>query len=255
MSDPHPEREPDRPDPVSAVRPLLREPDSIADATDLELRLGALTDWLRERRDYVRGWLLARARERQAEDGAAPTWRIPGVTVTLTDPKPKPYVTDSDAFGRWLAARAGADPDSVDVPPGGMVELTDDVAVHARVSVGNAALADFTFAMQTTDPADRNSVAGVAEAFYERVAVDRQVIVSDDVLDRLHGAGEILVLDTGDGYDAIDGESGEFVPGVAVRPPGDATIQLRPSQATRTAVRQELDGALYPPVDRRSHLD
>lgn len=253
MTDRSDTEQPDRVDAVSAVAPLLREPDSVADAVDVDLRLGALGDWLKERRDYVRGWLLAHARDRRDEDGAAPTWRIDGATVSLTDPHPKPYVADDDAFGRWYAARQGVDPDDVDVLPGGLAHLTDDVAVRAAVTASDAALSAFVGAMQAIDPLDRDGVARVAETFRSRVTVERRVVVSQGLLDRLIDANEAVVAGTDDGgYCVVAGGSGEVIPGVSVRPPGESTIQIRPSQAVRGSVRRELDAALDLPstVDR-----
>lgn len=248
--------QPDRPDPVSAVRPLLREPASVADAADLDLRLAALADWLKERRDYVRDWLLSTALDRHAEDGAAPTWRLDGATVTLTDPKPKPYVADADAFGRWYAARCDVDVDAVVVRPGSTERATDDVAVHVRVSAPEAALADFAVAMMMVDTDDYDATVGTARRLAASLTVERQVIVADGLLDSLVEEGAVVVAATDDGgYCAFVAVSGEVVPGVSVRPPADPTIQLRPSQATRDRVRRELDTVLHPPSTRRPGLD
>lgn len=247
--------QPDRPDPVSAVRPLLREPASVADAADLDLRLAALADWLKERRDYVRDWLLSTALDRHAEDGAAPTWRLDGATVTLTDPKPKPYVADADAFGRWWAARCGADVDAVEVRPGSVEHATDDVAVRTRVSAPEAALADFAVAMRMVDTDDHDATVGTARRLAASLTVEREIVVADGLLDRLVDTAEVVVAFTeAGGYDVVAG-SGELVPGVSVRPPADPTIQLRPSQAVRDRVRRELDDALHPPSTRRPGLD
>lgn len=245
--------QPDRVDAVSAVRPLLREPDSVADAVDLDLRLDALADWLKERRNYVRAWLLDTALDRHAEDGAAPTWRLDGTTVSLTDPKPKPYVADSDAFARWYATRSGADVDAAELTPGAMTPLDDDVAVFAHVTVSNAALAAFAEAIEADR--SRDALADAAEALAPHVTVERQVVIPTDLLDRLVETADVVIASTDDGHVAIDAASGEVVPGVKVRPPGQPTIQVRPSQATRGTVRRELDEALHPPSTRRPDLD
>lgn len=81
--------------------------EDLAELCRLEARIGALT----VRKKALRDSLLVVGLKVLAEEGAAPTWRVPSYgTVGVTNPQPKPIVVDSEVLMAWLVERYGEDP-------------------------------------------------------------------------------------------------------------------------------------------------
>lgn len=223
---------------------LHREPSSIAEAMDLHLRLGTLSSWVDDRKKAVAGWVQDRAETRLAEDGAAPTWRLPQGTVVLTDPVPSARIVDQEAFARWyVTAFLGRDPDEA---PEERAHWFDDRVMRRTVAHAESVdLLDFLDADAAGDPGAVNLLRG-------RISVDVEWLVGDATLDDLlagklhHLAGErpALVVDT-DRLVVVDQATGEApIPGTTVSPPNRRTVQMRPGTNAKQQVRSELNELL-----------
>jgi len=248
-------------DPQAEVQGVLhREPTSIAEALDLDARLGALSGWVNDRKRAVSGWVHDKAEARREEDGAAPTWRMDQGTVLLTDPDPKPRLTDHEAFGRWyVTVLLGRDPD--EKSPEGEYLLRFDNRVARRVVATcpsdvllaflNAEAAEFARAndgMMATVP--REEIFALTSAIH----VEEQWMAEPEILDALVAGKVHANQDTGKprvilnptALALIDRDTGESIPGTTVSPPSKRSVQMRPSADTKTEVRAELDRLLGP---------
>lgn len=231
---------------AEAVPEVLRhEPDSVADALDLHLRLTALSAWVNERKGQVVDWLKAKGEARLAEDGAAPTWRLTDGLVLLTDPKPKPAVDDPERFAAWYQEAGGTvgHRRTASVDPDALLQFHDavDPAEHA------------------TDAEYEHACALAANRLVVHVTVTEDVLLPEDVLDGLltgtdlgqPGDGPRVTIHTPDD-DAdpylVDTVTGERIPGTTVYPAGAHAIQVRPTPKAKARVRGELDSLLGPPT-------
>jgi hypothetical protein len=235
-------------DPVADPRRLLaaRDPDTIADALDLYARLAALDLWVNERQRDVARWVATRADERRSVDGAAPTWRVDGGTVLQTDPKPKPRVSDPEAFARWYLALLDVDPD----PTGRDVYFVDG-QIH-RVLVAScepAALLDFLDGLAAAD-GYADEVRATAATLSTAISTDDCWTVDETLLTDAIRDGLVTVVGGDDDPVAIDGD-GSVVPGVTVAAAAPPTVQMRPSPQTKTSVRQQLDDLIGPATVQR----
>lgn len=241
-------------DPQTEIQTVLhREPSSIAEALDLDVRLGALSGWVNDRKRAVSGWVAVKAEARLAEDGAAPTWRLDDGTVLLTDPDAKPRIADTEAFGRWYVTNL-LDRDPDEEPESGYVMQFDErVArrVVARASSGDllAFLDAHAAAARVSDAATR---ARIVDTLADRIEVEAEWLVSEAALDvmvkgKAHAldAGKPRLVVDSDRLVVVDRATGEApVPGTVVSPPGKRTVQMRPSTDAKDRVRSELDGLL-----------
>ena len=234
-------------DPQAEIQSVLhREPTSIAEALDLDVRLAALSGWVTDRKRAVSGWVQAKAEARLREDGAAPTWRLDDGTVLLTNPKPTPRVQDTEAFARWYVREIlGSDPDK-EPAEGYMMQFDDRVARRTVASADSDALLTFL------DEQAAGPTLDAADLLAGRIQVEEEWLLSESTLDDLL-AGKIhtpdkdrprLVLDA-NRLVIVDADTGEApVPGTQVAPPGKRTVQMRPSTSTKTRTRSELDRLL-----------
>lgn len=246
----------------SPERILTDKPQSVADALDLHVRLSALADWVKERRDEVRAWTRHRAIDRLAEDGAAPTWRLDDGSVLLTDPKPTPKINDPDEFGEWYALNV-AETDTEPVPGAAWDRAWfGAVACDAVPSATTEALRRFVNAAdQALDRDGSHNVtklADAAETLADEIEVGYRWHIPEGLLEQLI-AGEHapvtvdgrdrprLIVDEENGV-AWDAATGEAVPGVHIAPAGERTVQFRPSTKARQRVRGELDALVGSPA-------
>ena len=238
-------------DPQEEIQTVLHgEPSSIAEALDLDVRLGALSGWVNDRKRAVSGWVQTKAEARLAEDGAAPTWRLDDGTVLLTNPTPTPRIADQEAFARWYVANL-LDRDPDEIPEAGYRMQFDD-RVLRRV-VARADSSDLLAFLDDLARADDNDyAAALAQGMANAVSVDEEWLVGESTLDDLI-AGKIhtadkdrprLIVDA-DRLVVVDRQTGEApVPGTQVAPPNKRTVQMRPSTDAKGRVRGELDRLL-----------
>lgn len=247
----------DRPTVTPHLPALLDEPGSIAEALDTHLHLTALEGWAGDLKKYVAGWINTQAEERKAVDGAAPTWRLPDGQVLLTDPQPKPTISDRDRFARWYVVTVlGRDAEERPEPPGDVLWFDDHVAVRLVATVDSPHLVRF-LADEAFAGEDTEQRAGAAARLAAQARVEEQWLAGDAVLEGLidgtiHGraSGGRVVVDT-DRLLPYDRDTGEIVPGVEVRPGGAPVVQVRPSTKAKQRVRGELDDLIGtpPPVE------
>lgn len=237
-------------DPQAEVQGVLhRHPTSIAEALDLDARLGALSGWVTDRKRAVSGWVHDKAEARRVEDGAAPTWRMDQGTVLLTDPDPKPRITNQEAFGRWYVTELlGRDPDETNPDGEYLLRFDDWVARRILASCPSDALLAFV---------DEHEAGGhlgdAADILAVRIEVDEEWVTDPDILDLLvagkahpRNDGKPRVILDATGLSLIDKDSGEVVPGTTVQPATKRSVQMRPSTQTKEAVRRELEQLLGP---------
>lgn len=234
-------------DPQTEIQTVLhREPTSIAEALDLDVRLGALSGWVNDRKRAVSGWVQAKAEARLAEDGAAPTWRLDDGSVLLTDPDPKPRISNADEFGRWYVADLlDRDPDEV-AEDGYVLRFDDRVARRVVATCPSQALLAFL-----DEHAAGGSLVDAADLLAGRIEVEEEWLVAEDTLDSMV-KGKAHALDAGkprlivdkQSLIVVDVETGGLVPGTSVSPATKRTVQMRPSTEAKDRVRSELDGLL-----------
>jgi hypothetical protein len=240
--------------------PLGEVPSTIGDALEVHARLDALAVWADQRKRAIRGWVDARAEVRQAEDGAAPTWRLgDNGSVLRTDPKPRARITDPEAFGRWyVATLLDRDPD--EPHPDRLHRFDDSVARHTVATVRNSpTVLDLIdrLAELGTDLEQEVAPAWVLAELEDGIDVDTHWVLAESVLeDMLSGkswAGadraRLRIVTTVD-HDLVvlDTEVGEVVPGVTVTPPGIPQVQMKPSTMFKRRVAEELNELLGPPA-------
>lgn len=235
-------------DPQEEIQTVLhREPTSIAEALDLDVRLGALSGWVNDRKRAVSGWVKAKAEARLVEDGAAPTWRLDDGTVLLTDPDPRPRIADTEAFGRWYVTEL-LDRDPDEEPESGYVIRFDD-RVGRRV-VARAASGDLLAFLD--EHAAGGSTADAADLLAGRIEVEEEWLVGEATLDEMvkgkaHAveSGKPRLMVDEDRLMVVDKATGEApVPGTAVAAPNERGVQMRPSTDAKERVRAELDTLL-----------
>ena len=238
-------------DPATPSDLLRTEPTTVAGAFDVYTRLSTLESWVADRKRAVRDWTQGLAEARKAEDGAAPTWRLDGGSVTLTDPQPTPRITDAEAFVRWwLESVEGTDPDLYDDD---YDEFAFETALGkiVRRRVAAAASGDLLdFLRRLAAPADDCDVAyAAAHTLAETLQVDVEWVLPADALDVALAPpskdARVKVVKAADGWAMIDTD-GERVPGVTVAPPGKPAIQVRPSTEVKERLRAELDDVIGP---------
>lgn len=244
---------------VEPWRILGDRPETVSDAFDLHVRLTALMGWIADRRDDVVDWTRTRAEDRRAEDGAAPTWRLPGGTVVLTDPQPAAAVTDPECFARWyvgivLGYTLPRDDDAI---AGGQWSYDNGrVVLVPTARASSEVLLSFVAAYHDGHPIE------AATELAEHLTVRWEFYVGEDLLDDLL-TGQWRALDDGSprfelvedaGYVVDRGHAhGEIVPGLTVTGRRPGVVQFRPSRDVRQRVRAELDAllgpsALHPPM-------
>lgn len=253
-----------RPDPVDLLD--RRDPESVADALDLHVRLSALSGWVDDRKRDVGRWVRDLAVARKQEDGAVPKWQLPDGTVLLTDPEPKPRVDNDEAFARWFVQQVlGDDPDRDPddaLTWWGARRVTRDgeqwveEAVMRR-TVAEAHSADLLAFLDHVAHwrSDPKAPGGFAEVLADRIHVDVEWRVSDALLDDLIASKvgspdgrkpRVVVVSAAGEWLVIDATTGERVPGTAVSAPSKATEQIRATPEVKERVRRELDDLLGP---------
>lgn len=139
----------------------------------------------------LRAEVLERAVARWAEDGAAPTYRVPGFgSISLSVPQQKVVVADQGEFASWVAQR-----------------YPTEVAAGVRISCPADSLEMLLEGLEALRAMPGVSIAAdvaVAPAFTKRL-LDSQVAVADS-------GGERAAIDT---------TTGEVVAGVKVIPGAD----------------------------------
>lgn len=222
------------------VHEVRRAPDTVADALDLHVRLSALSGWVNERKSHVADWLKAKGEARILEDGAAPTWRLTDGQVILTDPKPKPSIEDREAFAAWYEQAGGT------------------VTRRRTATVDPDALLTFHDRMEGIVVDDQWQAGEAAIWLVDAVTVTEDVLLPEDVLDRLLAGDDLPVPEVGarcvihtpedrDPY-VVDTVDGGPVPGVTVRPAQARTIMVKPTPDAKARVRRELESLIGPPV-------
>lgn len=237
----------------------VHEPDSVEQALDLHTRYGALSKWVNERKAEIARWAEVRADSRFAEDGARMTWRLDDGTVLQTGPKPTPRIIDPTRFAWWYVQEViEGDIDTVpDEPHLGV--MFDHRVVRTMVATAPSD-ALLLFLDDVARGAGGDELEVVLQDLVNAVEVTEQWNIDPATLDdlisgKLHplpdGKARIAIAEP-DGpsgsWAAVDRASGEVVPGTAVSPPGQPSMQFRPSTAKKEAVAQELRELLGPPA-------
>lgn len=145
--------------------------------------------------------------------------KVDGIRATLTDPQPKPRITDQDAFAAWWVEQG------FEHTTREYVEVTD----HAVAAAILRAVEDRAFGSDPNDAA--NGLVELAGC----LTVRREVLLPANPLGQLVKSGRCIVRGKGDGHDEpwwdfMDVETGELVPGVDVTPPADPVLQVTPDK-------------------------
>lgn len=172
-------------------------------------------------------------REVQAATGTAFTARLDGVTAVLTDPQPKPRVTDPVAFAAWATAHTKLEHQTIE-----RVEVVD----HAAAIEALTGARDPVRSIQEHATDQWHTLRGA-------LRVVSETVLPSDALDQLAASGVITVDE--DGCRWVDKATGEVtdVPGVAVST-ARQTLQVRIDKDAKAAAKRQLVEALgLPPID------
>lgn len=247
---------------------LRDTPDNIADAVDRHVRIDATVAWLNDMKADVRNWLTDQAVTIEEQTGGRFSVPVPGLAkVARSAPQPKPFVQDEEAFARWYVENLlDRDPDQ-EIGAGLAIQFDQYVSRRRVADAPSDALLRFLHAVADIDAdgdtVDRPTTVGdVLDAVHdlmETIGVDDQWKVADVLLDHLlegkahplQPSGRPSVRLESGALAVIDLITGERVPGIGVKPPGDPTLSVTPDPGVRKQLRAELDDLLGPPVLQR----
>lgn len=242
--------------PTTALNPIDRmrtPPDDVPDAIQRVAQIKALQSWLNDLETPIRGWLRSKADEVEALTGSAFRTEAKGVgTAHLSDPQPKPRVSDPEAFARWYVTDVlDADPDGDPDKPHRSFETVVVRTTVATVDSDELVAFMHAHAQRFTASTDDQSNQYV-DRLASWVTVDVVWSISETLLDDLL-AGKIDKLNEGNrlklaGDKVIDAETGEPVPGVRVAPAGKRVLTVTPDKAIKAALAAELRAAIGPPA-------
>jgi hypothetical protein len=162
-------------------------------------------------------------RQVSEQTGTAFTARKSGVTALVTDPQPKPRVTDPQAFGEWCWHNAPAA--YLKVERRERVEVVDHAGAAAAI---DALVGD-------TDAVDATTVLDLIGA----LAIRTEYVLPSDPFTPLIDKGRVVVTPDG----VVDVETGEEVPGTTVTV-ARATLQVRLDKAAKAAAKRQVRDAL-----------
>ena len=240
---------------------LRDTPDNIADAVDRHVRIDATVAWLNDMKADVRNWLTDQAVTIEEQTGGRFSVPVPGLAkVARSAPQPKPFVQDEEAFARWYVENClDRDPDE-EVVAGLALQFDQYVSRRRVADAPSDALLRFLHAVADIDgDAPAKGILDAVHDLMETIGVDDQWVVSDVLLDHLlegkahplQPSGRPSVRLESGALAVIDLITGERVPGIGVKPPGDPTLSVTPDPGVRKQLRAELDDLLGPPVLQR----
>jgi hypothetical protein len=209
----------------------------LADRMRAAVQAEGLEALVSDARGHVRQALRDSVEEESARTGTAFTARLDGWSAQMTDPEPKPRVTDAVALYEWTL-QAGIDLGAKEVE---RVEVID----HAIVS---DALSDY--ANLKADGASESMLLKALERLLGAIDFDYEVVLPEKPLDALLDTGRCQIVgNEGDGWALIDTETGESVPGVTVTRSAP-TLRLVPKgKAQRQAAKREVARLLGVPAE------
>lgn len=212
-------------DRASLIPHLQQTPTGVPDAIERIARIKALTGWLAAMEKPLRAWLEAKGYEVEQMTGSA--FRTEAADIGkahLSNPQPKPRISDADTFADWYAAAGGT--------------VAETVRVHI---VDEQRAAEILADVLASDSAYELSAQQVAElAASIKVTTDK--VLPADPLDQLVASGQAAVTPNG----VVD-ENGEKIPGTAVTEPGPRTLTVTPDKLLKERVARELRELLGPP--------
>ena len=190
----------------------IDQPATLADKIRRAGQTRALLDFVKDLDGLVRADLEAEAKaDTDRAGGGGFTRKVDGVQATVTDPKPKPHVTDPDAFEQWWVD-AGLEHETRD-----RVEAHDhELATHYLAGILGAAAEEDDPEIEDPEVNWRSLARMLADCLDHRT----EYVLPEKPLDRLTEAGRAVATDNG----LIDTETGEAVPGVEC---SRAAAQLR----------------------------
>lgn len=199
------------------VESIYGTSDTLADRVRAVARGTVVLDVVKALQDEARTSLREAVDQESARTGTAFTARLDGVTALVTDPQPRPRVTDEAAFAAWFGEAYGEDVQRVQ-----RVEVIDQArAVHALVYIGQGdpdeCVAELEASLKLVDET-------VLPAKALDLAVDRA---------RIHVTGDAC----------IDVMTGEHVPGTTVTT-GQPVLQVKLDRAARARATAEVRAVL-----------
>ena len=211
--------------------------DTLAERMQAAIQAEALEGLVKAAKKQVRTALEDAVASESERTGTSFTARLDGWSAQLTDPQPKPHVTDREVFVGWWVAE-GFDHQTVE-----RVEVTD----HVRLATTIAIIMD-----DSAGDGSRLRTGADAEHL-EQILVESAKVVTEHVLpekalDSLTADARFVVTDGG----LVDTATGEHVPGVECSRtapqlrlvPKDKTVRLSAQRevASRLGVAPELLG-------------
>lgn len=201
---------------------LYGDGDTLADRMRAVARGTVVVDVVKGLLDDARSALQDSANEEEARTGARFTARLDGVTALITDPQPKPQVTDHEAFAGWFA----------DAYP-------DEVEHVARVEVVD----QWAAALILTRHEEVDPVLSL-EALENALTVVYETVLPEKALDLAYDRGRLHVTDE----HVIDVETGEQVPGLTVSKAA-SRLQVRLDKHARAEAQREVRRVLGIPAE------
>lgn len=201
--------------------------DTLADRMRAVARGTVVVDVAKGLLDDARESLREAADEETARTGTAFTARLDGVTALVTDPQPKPRVTDDEFVGWFRQA-------------GGVWEE------RTRVEVLDADWLRGALAAIEADPRGEDGAVDTTarEALVGALKIDTEYVLPADPFTPLADVGRIAITPDG----VIDTETGEHVPGTTVSI-GRPTLQVRLDKHARADATRQVRAVLGIPAE------
>lgn len=206
---------------MTMLMDLFGTGETLADRMRAVARGTVVVDVVKGLLDEARQSLREAADVEQARTGTAFTARTAGVTALVTDPQPKPRVSDTEAFASWFAA---AYPDEVQTVP--RVEVVDHATAALRWTE-----------LEGAGP-DDDLYLSVRELL-GALKVTTETVLPEKALDLAYDRGRLHVTPDA----CIDVTTGEHVPGLTVsqaKPVLQVKLDKKHRQLATCEVRQVL---------------
>ncbi len=183
------------------------EADNLADRIRRAGQARALTTFAKQVEEAAKADLRAEVDAEAERTGTGFSAKVDGIRASLSDPQPKPHVTDVEAFHAWWVEQ-GLENEATDV-----VEVMD----HGRVA---AVLRLYVEQEEILD----TDWLGLLDALVVRT----EYVLPAKPVDTLTASGRCVATDSG----LRDVETGELVPGVDCHR-GDPVLSVTPDTAAK----------------------
>ena len=201
--------------------------ETLADRMRAAVQAEGLEALVKDAKTHVRTALADAVTDESERTGTQFTAKLDGWSAQWTDPDPKPQVSDREAFAEWAWKNAPYDVPELDV----LVVHDEQRAAMALTWLGNS--------ITEGDPPEM--VRDKVDALFEVLEPGYEYALPADPFAPLIDSGRCKIIgNPDDGYQLVDTDTGETVPGVKVTRQ-KPTLRLVPKgKAQRQAAKRDV---------------